>query len=81
MVLSVELNLSPAGAAMKSGSPNDDDDEPVSHHRNWSTYLGVTTFLLVLVAILAGGLIWYNAKKASSFAVTFAEQLMQQTAR
>jgi len=64
---------------MKSGSLTDDDDEPVSRQRNWSTYLGVTGFLLVLVAVLAGGLIWYNAKKASSFAVTAAEQLMQQT--
>lgn len=67
------------GAAMKSGSLIDDDDEPVSGQRNWSTYLGVTGFLLVLVALLAGGLIWYNAKKASSFAVTAAQQLMQET--
>jgi len=35
--------------------------------------------VLVLVAILAGGLIWYNAAKASSAAVTAAKQLMQQT--
>ena len=34
---------------MKSGSLMiDDDDEPVSRNRTWSTYLGVTGLLLVL---------------------------------
>jgi adenylate cyclase len=57
----------------------DDDDEPVSRNRNWSTYLGITGLLLLLVVMLAGGLIWYSSKKASSFAVTAAKQLIQET--
>lgn len=60
-----------------SSAMMDDDDEPVT--RNRSTYLGITGFMLVLVALLAGGLIWYHSKKASSFAVAAAEQLMQET--
>jgi len=65
---------------MKPGSLMvDDDDEPVSRNWNWSTYLGVTGFLLLLVVMLAGGLIWYNSKKASDFAVTAAKQSIQQT--
>jgi adenylate cyclase len=46
--------------------------------RRWPTYLGITGLLVLLVVVLAGGIIWYNSKKASGLAIAAAHQLMQE---
>jgi adenylate cyclase len=45
----------------------------------WRTYLGITGLLLLLVAALVGGIIWFNAKKTSELMLADAEQLMVET--
>ena len=42
----------------------------------WHTYVGITGLLLVIVVALAGGIIWYNAKKSNELAIAAAERLM-----
>jgi len=53
-----------------------DEDRPTPR---WQAYLGITGLLLVLIFVLAGGIIWYNSSKASSLAITAADQLIQET--
>jgi adenylate cyclase len=52
-----------------------DEDRPAPR---WQAYLGITGLLLVLIFVLAGGIIWYNSSKASSLAITAADQLIRE---
>jgi adenylate cyclase len=45
----------------------------------WHIYVGITGLLLVIVIALAGGIIWYNAKKSNALAIAAAERLIQET--
>src|SRR6516162_7565215 len=42
----------------------------------WHTYVGIIALLLLIVAALAGGIIWYNARKSNQLAVAAAERMM-----
>jgi adenylate cyclase len=42
----------------------------------WHYYVGITALLLVMVVALAGGIIWYNAKKSNQLAIAAAERMM-----
>lgn len=44
----------------------------------WRTYVGITGLLLIIVVALAGGIIWYNAKKANELAIAAAERMMSE---
>ncbi len=56
----------------------ENDRATASHAWRWPTYLGITGLLLLILVALAGGIIWYNAKKSSGLAVTSAQRLMRQ---
>jgi adenylate cyclase len=45
----------------------------------WRTYLGITGLLVLLVAALVGGIIWFNAQKTQDLMVADAERLMIET--
>jgi hypothetical protein len=42
------------------------------------TYFGITSLLLVIVAGLAGGIIWYNSKKSNELAIAAAERMIEE---
>ena len=42
----------------------------------WHTHVGIIALLLLIVAALAGGIIWYNARKSNQLAVAAAERMM-----
>jgi adenylate cyclase len=42
----------------------------------WQYYVGITALLLVIVVALAGGIIWYNSKKANQLAIAATERMM-----
>jgi hypothetical protein len=42
----------------------------------WQYYVGITALLLVMVVALAGGIIWYNSKKANQLAIAATERMM-----
>jgi adenylate cyclase len=42
----------------------------------WHTYIGITGLLLAIVVALAGGIIWYNAKKSNELAIAAAERMI-----
>jgi adenylate cyclase len=42
----------------------------------WQYYVGITALLLVIVVALAGGIIWYNSKKANQLAIAETERMM-----
>ena len=44
----------------------------------WQYYVGITALLLVMVVALAGGIIWYNSKKANQLAIAATERMMFQ---
>jgi adenylate cyclase len=46
------------------------------HDRRWPAYIGITGLLLFILVALAGGIIWYNAKKSSELAIAAARRLM-----
>src|SRR5215813_10693727 len=53
-----------------------DQQRPVASRPLWQTYVGIIALLLLSVAALAGGIIWYNAKKSNQLAITAAERMM-----
>lgn len=59
---------------------------PVTHPRDaasrpatWRIYLGITGLLVLLVVVLVGGIIWFNAKKTSELMIADAERRMIDT--
>ena len=52
--------------------------EAARHNRLWPTYVGITSLLLFILVALAGGIIWYNSKKASELAIAGVGRLMQE---
>jgi hypothetical protein len=44
-----------------------------------STYVGITGLLVLLVVVLVGGIIWFNAKKSSELMVAASERLTRET--
>src|SRR5690348_3249073 len=44
----------------------------------WQYYVGITALLLAMVVALAGGIIWYNSKKANQLAIAATERMMLQ---
>jgi len=44
----------------------------------WPTYLGIIGLLLFIIVALAGGIIWYDARKSSELAFAAAQRLMQE---
>jgi adenylate cyclase len=46
--------------------------------RRRPAYIGITSLLLFILVALAGGIIWYNSKKASELAIAAAQRLMQE---
>src|SRR5262245_7127274 len=49
---------------------------PVGARPLWHTYVGIVALLLLIVAALAGGIIWYNARKSNQLALAAAERMM-----
>jgi adenylate cyclase len=45
----------------------------------WPTYLGITALLVLIVAALAGGIIWYNSRKSTELMIAAAERQMVDT--
>jgi adenylate cyclase len=48
----------------------------VGRQRLWPTYVGITGLLLLILVVLAGGIIWYNAKKSRELAIAAAGRLI-----
>jgi adenylate cyclase len=57
------------------------DHRPCAQPRapTWRTYVGITGLLVLLVAALVGGLIWFNAQKTQELMVADTERLMIET--
>jgi adenylate cyclase len=50
--------------------------DPETSRPLWHYYVGITALLLVMVVALAGGIIWYNSKKANQLAIAATERMM-----
>jgi hypothetical protein len=48
----------------RPASPGAEQSRPL-----WQYYIGITALLIVMVVALAGGIIWYNSKKANQLAI------------
>ncbi len=59
-------------------NPKDLGKNAARKQRLWPTYLGITASLLLILAVLGGGIIWYNSKKSNELAIAAAQRLMQE---
>ncbi len=46
--------------------------------RRWPAFVGITGLLLFIIVALAGGIIWYDAKKSSELAIAAAHRLIRE---
>jgi adenylate cyclase len=52
---------------------------PAAAKSVWPAYIGIIGLLVLIVAVLAGGIIWYNLRKSTDLMVAAAERHMVET--